>query len=245
MTLIEVFVISFLGSFAGTLTVFVGEYWLHKRQLEQIDKMKKSLQNTVSRIKGELKEKEVVSWLAGLISTDGTIFAQTNQKGCRVKVVITIDEKWAEKVQSMLSRINLKSKIYSRSNESGSFKNSKKIYSVHLFVPSQIKLFKLFRKYNCKKYFMERKWALIEKFLAFYESEEYKEHRRWTQEEEKRLIQLCKKHPNASDVELGKKLSKPKSSISSKRYELGISSSWIRRKAKNAVRRLKKELSAK
>jgi len=51
MTPIEMFVISFFGSFAGTLVAFIAQYYLYKKQTEQLEKLKRSLQNTVRKLK--------------------------------------------------------------------------------------------------------------------------------------------------------------------------------------------------
>lgn len=48
---ITMFAISFSGSFFGTLTVFVANYYLHKKQIRELEKLKKSIQNTVRRLK--------------------------------------------------------------------------------------------------------------------------------------------------------------------------------------------------
>ena len=53
MNLIDVFIVSFLGSFAGTLSAFVIQYWLYKKQKAQMEKVKKSMQQTVRRLKRE------------------------------------------------------------------------------------------------------------------------------------------------------------------------------------------------
>jgi len=51
MNIVETFIVSFIGSFTGTLTAFIAQYWLYKRQTEDLKKLKKSIQNTVRRLK--------------------------------------------------------------------------------------------------------------------------------------------------------------------------------------------------
>lgn len=51
MTPIEIFLISFFGSFAGTLVAFIANYWLYKKERAYLEKMKKSIQNTVRKLK--------------------------------------------------------------------------------------------------------------------------------------------------------------------------------------------------
>jgi len=58
MNPIEVFVISFAGSFAGTLVAFTLQFYLYKKQTQQLEKAKKSLQNTVRRLRKKEKIKQ-------------------------------------------------------------------------------------------------------------------------------------------------------------------------------------------
>jgi len=48
---VETFIVGFVASFLGTITGLTVQYYLHRKQKEQIDKLKKSIQGTVRRIK--------------------------------------------------------------------------------------------------------------------------------------------------------------------------------------------------
>lgn len=57
MTLFQMFAISFVASFLGSFVAVIVTLYLHKKQVEELKKLKKSLQGTVRRLKKELKEK--------------------------------------------------------------------------------------------------------------------------------------------------------------------------------------------
>ena len=47
ITLLEVFAVSFIAGFTGTLTAFTAQYYLYTKQKEDLKKLKKSIQTTV------------------------------------------------------------------------------------------------------------------------------------------------------------------------------------------------------
>jgi len=51
---LEIFLIGFIASFLGTVTAFTAQYWLHKKQIEAMEKLKRSIKHQVKK----LKEKE-------------------------------------------------------------------------------------------------------------------------------------------------------------------------------------------
>lgn len=48
-----IFIISYFGSFFGTVTAFIFQYILYKRQVKQMEKMKKSILRKVKKIRGK------------------------------------------------------------------------------------------------------------------------------------------------------------------------------------------------
>lgn len=54
--LVVVFVVSFVASFLGSSIAVIATLYVHKKQIEELRKLKKSLQGTVRRIK-EVKKK--------------------------------------------------------------------------------------------------------------------------------------------------------------------------------------------
>lgn len=57
MSPIIMFAISFVASFLGSFIAVVITLYLHKKQIEELRKLKKSLQGTVRRLKKELNKK--------------------------------------------------------------------------------------------------------------------------------------------------------------------------------------------
>ena len=54
--LVVVFVVSFVASFLGSSVAVIATLYVHKKQIEELKKLKKSLQGTVRRLK-EVKKK--------------------------------------------------------------------------------------------------------------------------------------------------------------------------------------------
>lgn len=53
---LEMFAISFFGSFLGSIVAIIVTLYLYKKQIEQMKKMEKSLQATVRRLKKGVKK---------------------------------------------------------------------------------------------------------------------------------------------------------------------------------------------
>jgi len=49
MSIIEMFMISFIASFLGSFAAIGITLYLHKKQVKELKKLKKSIQNTISR----------------------------------------------------------------------------------------------------------------------------------------------------------------------------------------------------
>jgi len=96
-------------------------------------------------------EREVMVWLAGLISTDGCVFkrgVRTPEKegkhGWKYQVC-SVEKDWKEQMQKILKGI----KITSRIDEN------------NIYLHGGKRITKLFIKHNCEKYFSPRKWKKV------------------------------------------------------------------------------------
>lgn len=55
--IVLMFAVGFVASFLGSSIGVIASLYLHKKQIEEQRKLKKSLQGTIRRLKKELKEK--------------------------------------------------------------------------------------------------------------------------------------------------------------------------------------------
>ena len=129
------------------------------------------------------KEREIVIWLAGLLSTDGTIWAFNPIKENNIPLSFTIstsEKEWVIQIQNKLDEIGLKTNIHKRKNRPNSF-------TIYLKNPRKIKSLLL---KHAKDYLMERKLNIIkkgyQKEIKYYNN--LSERKRWSLYEEELLL---------------------------------------------------------
>lgn len=110
------------------------------------------------------REHEILSWLIGLISTDGSISIQ-NPYGCHL-IIGSKEKDWLERIKKTLATIGIKSNIYTWKHKTGF-----RIFmmnNLRLLNPRQI--IGLFQKYpDLQQFCNPRKWKLIQQAILYYE----------------------------------------------------------------------------
>ena len=120
-------------------------------------------------------KKETIIWLAGLISTDGTIIDRRKWKHGFRFVIFTVEKDWASRIQDVLKKSGIDTSINWRSRP-----KLVKICGVQCKVvraEGRVQLCKTrqivdqFIKFNCEEYFSPRKWKKVLVAKAFYDDE--------------------------------------------------------------------------
>jgi hypothetical protein len=123
-------------------------------------------------------EREIVIWLAGLISTDGCVRHSNKDSLALQYQFCSVEPDWINLVKEKLAIIEIPSTIlHQKRFEHGDFlRREKKFrmreYSVcQLYLNNPRKITLLFDKYNCKEWFNPRKWKIIEAGIEYYKEE--------------------------------------------------------------------------
>lgn len=117
-------------------------------------------------------EREIVIWVAGLISTDGN--ARNHGKGTKSigYTICSVEEDWLNLIKNKLMLIDIPSKILTQKrSEKGRLEKSfypREYFVSQLYINNPAKLTLLFDTYNCKEWFNPRKWRMIEQSIDFY-----------------------------------------------------------------------------
>jgi len=101
-------------------------------------------------------EKETIIWLAGLISTDGSIVHRVRHGGYRLRVS-SVEREWLNLVQKRLKEIGIKSRIDPPQGRARIIEINDTEQVLNLFV-----------KYSCQQFFNPRKWKIVREALQYY-----------------------------------------------------------------------------
>lgn len=163
-----------------------------------------------------LKEHEILIWLIGLISTDGSVREQTHKAGYTL-MVFSKEKNWIKRIKTVLSTIDIETSIWTRNR-----KTSFGIAIMNcLYLQNPRKIFGLFQKYSDLEQFCNpRKWQIIQKAILYYKKA--LPHWRFTDDDIKFINEHYKSMTDKEIAEaLGKKLLSA-DSIKQKRLKLGI-----------------------
>lgn len=129
-----------------------------KRRAERhlLDEIRKASENTS-------QERETIIWLAGLISTDGTIVdGRNHHHGFRFSVA-TVEEDWAAVMTARLREIGIGSSNYHYRVIKSSVPNytGRTYPEGYILLGNPRAIVDLFLLYHCEKFFNPRKWQRV------------------------------------------------------------------------------------
>ena len=154
-------------------------------------------------LKTDQKLREVIIWLAGLLSTDGSVSRQTRPKHAVRYRVISTEKEWLEQIAKKLSGVGIKTSIEPRKRKTCPTDfmpySPQRPYAYCLNVHEPYRITLLLREYG-QGFMMERKWK---KVLSVYP--DGKKFTHWTQEENDFLI---KHYKTMSYAEIGRRLNR-------------------------------------
>jgi hypothetical protein len=108
------------------------------------------------------EEREIVIWLAGLVSTDGTVKNSSKSKGLAF-CVYSGEPDWLEAIERKVNTIGITGLI-----KQSSGKRFGIAFWLWLHNPRKIAL--LFYKYSVESYFNPRKWKIVKSGIEYYKS---------------------------------------------------------------------------
>lgn len=151
----------------------------------------------------EQKLRETIIWLAGLLSTDGSVSRQTRPKHAVRYRIASTEKDWLEQIANKLSEVGIKTSIEPRKRKLGPTNfipyTPRHLYGYCLNILEPYRITVLLRKY-ATGFMMKRKW---EKVLSAYP--DGKKFTRWTKEEDEFLI---KHYQTMSYAEIGRRLNR-------------------------------------
>lgn len=169
-----------------------------------------------------MKQKEkIITWLAGLISTDGSLKIRKGIGYCTGMLIYSTEKAWLERIKSKLAEIEIDSKITPRFYGKNSFKPGNEYYSLYIHRPREV--IPLFREYHCEEFFNPRKWKNVLEACNYYSKNplerRYISLKCWSQEEER----ILKENFHLSDKELEELLPlRSRKAIQHHRLKLGL-----------------------
>lgn len=117
------------------------------------------------------KAKIILIWLAGLISTDGSIQWTSREKRTVSFMVTSVEKEWLELIKKRLTEIEIDCSI------SG----------IRLYIHNPRLILKLFKEADCSSYFNPRKWKRVEESYERYKT--YQKFDRFSLEEDKIILE--------------------------------------------------------
>jgi len=114
-------------------------------------------------------EREIVIWLAGLLSTDGSVKNSHNSRGLAY-CIYSSEIDWLQLIKNRLQNIGISCLIKPkrRKKMQNNAYGNKEGYFLWLHNPRKIAL--LFDKHSVKEFFNPRKWKLIEEGIKYYKN---------------------------------------------------------------------------
>lgn len=108
-------------------------------------------------------EREIVVWLAGLLSTDGSVTNSSHSRGLAFSI-FSSETDWLRLIKDKLGTIEITGLIKPQKDKAWGTNR----HYIWLHNPRKIAL--LFDKYNVKEFFNPRKWKLVEKGIEYYKN---------------------------------------------------------------------------
>lgn len=149
------------------------------------------------------KLEKTITWLAGLLSTDGVVQAgksKYHQKFCFF-AIYSVERPWLEQIKSRLEEVNISSTIHF---------NDPKHRRIQIHNPRYVR--ELFLRFNCSRYFNPRKWQRIVNSYNFWSK------RMYTPEEK----EFISNNLEISDKQLAKYLERTEGSVYGYRIRNGF-----------------------